>query len=339
MASFGGCFLWLSVAVLVIAAGLPLLLSEFAGGWTRASRSSFSPEKMSRLDGKTVLVTGANTGIGRVTAVELARKGALVLVHGRSQERLKAVLDDIHDAGGKARAVIADFGRLETVAVMAAAVREITQEPLDIVVLNAGLCKDCVGKTDAGFEMTKDGFELHIQVNHLANQLLVELLMRSGGLSKSTRLVTVSSALHQQSYPEGMRLASWRKKDPDYTDGAAYGQSKLANIMMAHYVQQKIGIPSVSVHPGIIATDLGRYSDKEEHSLGMTVFRALFKFARMTTEQGALTQLWAATQPSLTEGYFTPVANREAVNHPAFSDAASADCWDKTHAAIQGYIH
>ena len=98
-------------------------------------------------------MTGANTGIGRFTALHLARAGATVLIHGRSAERIAPVLDEIRSAGGKAEPLTADLASLAAMP-MAARASELAGGAIDIVVLNAGLCKNCMGTTDAGFEMT-----------------------------------------------------------------------------------------------------------------------------------------------------------------------------------------
>ena len=107
-----------------------------------------------KLEGKIALVTGANTGIGRFTALHLARAGATVLIHGRSAERIAPVLDEIRSAGGKAEPLFADLASLATIAPMAARASELAGGAIDIVVLNARLCRNCMGTTDAGFEMT-----------------------------------------------------------------------------------------------------------------------------------------------------------------------------------------
>lgn len=333
MVAVGSCMAVAAWCVLIVSAALPVLLSEAAGGWTIAARSSFSTAAIPSMKGKRILVTGANTGIGRVTALELARAGAVVVVHGRTRERVAAVVSDIAAAGGSSQVVTADFSSLKSVAHMASELAALG--PLDVAILNAGLCKECIGKTDAGFEMTGDGFELHIQVNHLAHQLLVELLLQSSTLTSTSRIVSVSSGLHARSYPEGILYESWQAKG-NYTDGFAYGQSKLANVMMAHEVHTRFGLASVSLHPGIIASDLGRYV--EPSGIVQILFSTLYSFACMTVEQGALTQLWAATVPDLQEGYFVPVGRREAPSHPAFSADNSAECWDRTHKILAPFL-
>jgi NAD(P)-dependent dehydrogenase (short-subunit alcohol dehydrogenase family) len=106
-----------------------------------------------KLEGKIALVTGANTGIGRFTALHLARAGATVLIHGRSAERIAPVLDEIRSAGGKAEPLFADLASLATIPPMAERAAELAGGAIDIVVLNAGLAKSFFWTTDA-FEMT-----------------------------------------------------------------------------------------------------------------------------------------------------------------------------------------
>lgn len=332
------CVSCCAVVVALLAACLPVLLSEVASGWTVVARSGFDPTTLPDLTGRVALVTGASTGIGRTTAKYLARAGATVLVHGRSAKRIAPVVEEIQAAGGKALHVLSDHGDLATIPPMAVAVAAMLDgRSLDIVVLNAGLCKDCVGDTDAGFEMTGNDFELHIQVNHLAHQLLVEALLANGALSSSSRLVSVSSALQDKTYAEGMRYEAWREKGLEYTDGKAYGQSKLANIMMASEVYRRFGVQSVSVHPGIIATDLGRFVEAGPRSTGKVIFSILFIAARMTVDQGSFSQLWAATAPNLTQGYFLPVG-REAVPHASFNTNSSSECWDRSHELLKQFL-
>jgi NAD(P)-dependent dehydrogenase (short-subunit alcohol dehydrogenase family) len=100
--------------------------------------------------------------------------------------------------------------------------------------------------------------------------------------------------VESQSYAEGMRYENWRGKGSNYTDGSAYGQSKLANVFMAQQLYRRFGVASVSVHPGIIATDLGRYrtiSGFLDYMIGFLV-----NSARMNADQGSWNQLWAAVQ-------------------------------------------
>ena len=106
-----------------------------------------------KLEGKIALVTGANTGIGRFTALHLARAGATVLIHGRSAERIASVLDEIRSAGGKAEPLFADLASLATIPPMAERAAELAGGAIDIVVLNAGLAKSFFWTTDT-FEMT-----------------------------------------------------------------------------------------------------------------------------------------------------------------------------------------
>eukprot|EP00927_Polykrikos_kofoidii_P078523 TRINITY_DN75332_c0_g1_i1.p1 TRINITY_DN75332_c0_g1~~TRINITY_DN75332_c0_g1_i1.p1 ORF type:complete len:343 (+),score=66.33 TRINITY_DN75332_c0_g1_i1:110-1138(+) len=341
MASFGCC---LSVTALIMAflsAALPLLMSEMAGGWTAIYKSGYDPVRdIPKLDGRYALVTGATTGIGRFTALHLGRAGATVFVHGRTAAKAASVVGEIRAAGGKAEVVTADLASLATVQTMAVDVASKlgAGKALDIAVLNAGLCKDCMGQTDEGFEMTKDGFELHIQVNHLSHQLLVEALLATQSLIKSSRVVSVSSGLEAMTFPEGIRYNYWREKGKEYKDGTAYSQSKLANIMMASELHRRYGVEAVSVHPGIIATDLGRYIEERGISMVMTVFReAIFKQAQMTTDQGSYTQLWAATTPGVKPGFYHPVG-KTVTPHASFNDETSKECWDRSHEHLKKYL-
>lgn len=333
---FGAC----AGLVLVVAAALPLLLSEMVAGWTVAYRSSFNLADLPSLTGKIIVMTGASKGIGRTASVMLAQKGAKIFVHARSQAGAGPVVKEIQELGGQAEALIGDLQDLKDVKAMA---DELLKQRLkvDVLVCNAGVAKDTSGKTDAGFELTKDGFELHIQVNHIAHQLLVEKLIDGGALDRSTsRLVVITSALEGSplAYPEGVRYENWKQKGTNYTDGAAYSQSKLANIMMAHEVQARHGIKSISLHPGIIQTELGRLREKNLWS-GIEYLKLnLFLLACMSPEQGAWTTVWAAAAPNVGTGFYHPVGRLVKPTHGAFSISSSAKCWDKTHELLEAYL-
>eukprot|EP00405_Crypthecodinium_cohnii_P010779 CAMPEP_0206426286 /NCGR_PEP_ID=MMETSP0324_2-20121206/4285_1 /ASSEMBLY_ACC=CAM_ASM_000836 /TAXON_ID=2866 /ORGANISM="Crypthecodinium cohnii, Strain Seligo" /LENGTH=320 /DNA_ID=CAMNT_0053891207 /DNA_START=154 /DNA_END=1112 /DNA_ORIENTATION=- len=305
--------------VAAIAMALPIIFSEVAGGWTVAARSPWSLKDMPDLTGKTALVTGASTGIGRVTAIELARAGARVFIHGRKAEQMEKLKSEIEE-----KVVLSDFTDLQSIGSMVRGMGStLNGSTLDIAILNAGYCKDCMNSyADSGFELTKDGFEKHIQVNHLAHQLLVEWLMHDGLLdSESCRLVTVSSMGYKNAHETGVRPETWTQRADDYTEFKAYGQSKLANILMARELNRRFTFSSVSLHPGVIATDIWRGVNHEPIYAKFMNF--IFSSASMTTEQGALNQLWAAVRSKPESAYYNPVASPGAVHHPAFNDESS----------------
>ncbi|MFG2196828.1 SDR family NAD(P)-dependent oxidoreductase [Streptomyces sp. NPDC048639] len=199
----------------------------------------------SSLSGRTVLVTGATSGIGWETARQLAERGSTVLVHGRTAEEAQAATDRLIATAGingtQLCAVGADFARLEEVEQLAH--RVVQEHPhLDVLVNNAGMA------APERHTITADGNEIAFQVNFLAHYLLTCLLEPALTSDPGGRVVNVSSSLH--------RTASIQWSDPNrvrrYSRLAAYAQSQLALTVFAADPR----VTAVSVHPGICDTAL-----------------------------------------------------------------------------------
>ncbi|WP_405486583.1 SDR family NAD(P)-dependent oxidoreductase [Streptomyces sp. NBC_00096] len=199
----------------------------------------------SSLSGRTVLVTGATSGIGYETARQLAGRGAVVLLHGRTAEEARAAADRLIATAGidgtLVRPLAADFARLEEVENLAHAV--VREHPrLDVLVNNAAIA------APERHTLTADGNEISFQVNFLAHYLLTDLLAAALTTDPGGRVVNVSSSLH--------RTAAIQWNDPQrirrYSRLAAYAQSQLALTVFASDPR----VTAVSVHPGICETGL-----------------------------------------------------------------------------------
>jgi NAD(P)-dependent dehydrogenase (short-subunit alcohol dehydrogenase family) len=241
---------------------------------------------MTTLLGKNVLITGANTGIGRVTARELAKRGAHVFVACKSRERSQALLDEVAaiPGAGSIEWLALDLGDLASVRQCAAEFLA-RNVPLHILINNAGL---------AGTRgLTKDGFELAFGVNHLGHFLLTDLLLQRIKESAPARIVTVSSRAHTR-----CREILWdglRKRTATVTAIDEYAQSKLANLLFSAELSRRLqgtGITTYSLHPGVVATEVWRHLP--------WFLRPLLKLAGMiNAEEGAKTTLYCATAPEL----------------------------------------
>ena len=258
--------------------------------------------------GKTIIVTGANTGLGFETSKALAAKGAKVILACRDEHRGQAALERIQKENPRADLELMrlDLSSLQSV-------REFSEsflsqnDRLDILINNAGVMTPPEAHTT-------EGFELQIGVNFLGHFLLTALLFDRLQQTENARIVTLSSLMHR---PGKIDIDSFLGPDK-YKPWREYSQSKLACLMFALELQKRleaneIPIKSMAAHPG------GTKSDLQRHSL----MSRMMGFLLMETSQGALPTLYAATEPNLKGGeYIGPNGWFELGGHPAPSKIA-----------------
>ena len=237
------------------------------------------------LEGRTCVVTGANTGIGRATARELARRGARVVLACRSRLRTEAALDEVRRAGGSdaAHFVELNLGSLDSVR-KAAGELLARPDPIHVLINNAGLA----GKRG----LTADGFELTFAVNHLGHFLLTHLLLERIRSSAPARVVTVASKAHFGA--PGIDFDALRARTASSTGFREYEVSKLANVLFSAELGRRLAgtrVTTYALHPGVIASDIWR-------NLPWPV-RPLAKLFMKSIEDGAATTLWCASAPEL----------------------------------------
>ncbi|WNV83505.1 oxidoreductase [Umezawaea sp. Da 62-37] len=285
--------------------------------------------------GRTVVITGANSGLGLRSAEVLSARGARVLMACRSPERGAEALRRVLATGGKAELVELDLADLSSVRRAAADIRERTGDAVDVLMNNAG-----VMATPRGW--TVDHFETQFGTNHLGHAALTWLLMPALRTRPGARVVTLSSLAHKMG---GFQVADPNFEARGYSAWQAYGQSKLANLLFAnalarHLAAAGLDVTSVAAHPGLTGTNLGANHAKSQGSalLGRAV-KVWDAVATQSVEKGALPQLYAATAPGvLPDDYYGPGALGETRGHPrpasrtkAAQDDVTADrLWDLT---------
>lgn len=232
------------------------------------------------LTGRIALVTGANTGIGRVTAVELARAGATVYLACRSRERTEPVLREIAAMGkGAAHFLALDLGDLESVRACAQAFLA-TGQPLHLLINNAGMA--------GSGGLSASGFELTFGICHIGHFLLAQLLLDRLRASAPARVVVVSSRAHR--HAKSIDFASLRQPTHGMKGLPEYAVAKLSNILFARRLAKELegsGVTTYALHPGVVATEVWR------HTPGWLQFLA--KPFMRSPEDGAATTLYCAT--------------------------------------------
>ncbi|XP_049754393.1 retinol dehydrogenase 11 [Elephas maximus indicus] len=270
--------------VLLLLIPLPFLL-YIAAPQIRKMLSSGVCTSTVQLPGKVAVVTGANTGIGKETARELAQRGARVYLACRDVQKGELVAKEIQTKTGNQQVLVRKLDLADTKSIRAFAKGFLEEEKqLHILINNAGVMM-------CPYSKTADGFEMHMGVNHLGHFLLTHLLLEKLKESAPSRVVNVSSLAHHLGRIHFHDLQS----EKFYSDGLAYCNSKLANILFTRELARRLkgsGVTTYSVHPGTVNSELTRYSSF------MTWMWWLFSFFLKTPQQGAQTSLYCA----ITEG-------------------------------------
>jgi NAD(P)-dependent dehydrogenase (short-subunit alcohol dehydrogenase family) len=244
--------------------------------------------------GRLAVVTGANTGLGLETAQVLAARGAAVVLAVRDIEKGKQAADRIAGTTPGANVMVQplDLASLDSIRAAAGELRS-THPRIDLLINNAGVMYPPK-------QTTRDGFELQFGTNHLGHFALTGLLLEQMLPVPGSRVVTVSSIGHRIRARINFDDLQWERS---YSRVAAYGQSKLANLMFTYELQRRLSGPgttiAVAAHPGFADTELMRYLPA-----GLDVPAQLFS---QTAAMGALATLRAATDPGVRGGqYYGP---------------------------------
>lgn len=239
------------------------------------------------MDGKVALVTGASSGIGKATALGLARMGATVVLACRDSERGEAARREIvKETNNDAVSVaLVDLANLESVRSLARDFRKRFPQ-LHVLVNNAGVFA-------SKRVLTVDGFESAFAINHLAHFLLTNLLLDLLKSSAPSRIVNVTSEAQGRGHINFDDLQGVR----NYSGMKSYPQSKLANVLFTYELARQLegtGVTANCVHPGAVRTNFGR------HSGGiMGVMVRIFAPFMLSPEEGAKTVIWLASSPEV----------------------------------------
>jgi retinol dehydrogenase 12 len=274
---------------------------------------------MSDLAGKTYVITGANTGIGKITARELAKRGAHVILACRSADKTQPVIDELKRETGNDKIEFVPLDLSDLASVRRCAEDLITRNiPIHGLINNAGL---------AGSRgTTKDGFELTFGTNHLGHYLLTRLLLDRIKQSGPARIVNVASASHYQA--KGINWDALRNKTKSRTGLPEYAVSKLSNVLFTKELARRLegtNVTTYALHPGVVATDVWRRVPSP--------VRWVMKKFMVTPEEGAQTSIRCATDPALateTGRYYDRDGKERKPNKLANDEQLAAELWSKS---------
>ena len=273
---------------------------------------------------QTVVVTGANTGIGKATALALAREGWRVYVASRSAEKGEAAVAAIKAAAGSSDVffLALDLADLESVRSFAEGFLA-RGESLHVLVNNAG-----VGGARG---LTRQGFELMFGVNHLGHFLLTQLLLERLTSTAPARVVTVASDAHYQA--RGIDWEALRRPARGITGLGEYAVSKLCNVLFSQELARRTagtGVTTYALHPGVVASDIWRRVPWP--------VRPLVTRRMLSVDQGAATSLYCATSPAVASEsglFYDKSAPRPA--SPVATPELAAELWQRSQAWTAAY--
>ncbi|MEU7100562.1 SDR family NAD(P)-dependent oxidoreductase [Streptomyces longwoodensis] len=294
---------------------------------TRPRSTRWSTHDIPDQHGRTAVITGANTGIGFETARALAARGATVVLAVRDPQKGERAAEEIRHATRTADVEVQrlDLSSLASVRTAADQLRA-THPRIDLLINNAGVMY-------TPHRTTADGFELQFGTNHLGHFALTALLFDLLPPSKSSRVVTVSSAGHRMGGPIDLDDLQWQRRP--YNRTAAYGHSKLANLLFTYELQRRLpddGPRAVAAHPGGADTSGSKAAMSHSSRLTRTAFALVRPLLLQTPAMGALPVLRAATDPAVRGGeYYGPRGFQQSKGHPTVVRSSPASY----HTALQ----
>lgn len=272
------------------------------------------------MQGKTVLITGGNAGIGLAAAIDLARQGAEVVIVSRNAQKGEEALQEIAAAAsGAAPAMLqADLGSFAQVRQLAQTFLE-RYPRLDVLINNAGAFF-------SAYDETEDGIERQFAINHLAPFLLTNLLMECLKASTPARIVNVASRAHYRGWMNFDDIGFKQSYDGFIK---AYSQSKLANVLFTKELARKLegtGITVNCLHPGVVGTSIAQKESKGIYRLGWALMRPFM----MSAADGAKTTIYLASSPQVegvTGEYFDKCKAKPAAK-AALNQANARRLWE-----------
>ncbi|KAG2175260.1 hypothetical protein INT44_007748 [Umbelopsis vinacea] len=302
----------------------------------------FDLDMIPDMSGKVCIVTGSNTGIGKACAMELASKGAHVIVASRNSSKGQEAVNEIKAETGNE---LIEYLQLDLMSL--ASVTKFIEEfkaknlPIHVLLNNAGIMAN-------PFTLSEDGIESQFATNHASSLFPCDFslifhpsLPTNEFYSAPSRIINVSSNGHRFIFCSGLKLQEMND-EKSYSPFGAYGRSKAANILFTRELDQRLeaeGITNVYVnanHPGVVDSELARYSS-------VMIQAILRKLVLISTKDGAITQLYLATSPeverdSIKGKYYIPFGMEKAPQQESRSQENQTALWNYTEALLKEKI-
>ncbi|XP_028263545.1 retinol dehydrogenase 13-like [Parambassis ranga] len=260
------------------------------------------------IKGKTVVITGANTGIGKETARELAKRGGRIIMGCRDMQKCEATAKEIrgNTLNPHVYACHLDLASMKSIQEFAEKINQ-EEKRVDILINNAGVMRCPAWKTE-------DGFDMQFGINHLGHFLLTNLLLDKLKESAPSRVINLASLAHIVGKMDFEDL-NWEKKKFDTKQ--AYCQSKLANVLFTRELAKRLqgtGVAVNAVHPGVVATELGRHTGLHQSVFSSSVLSPFFSLLVKSPELGAQPSIYLAVSEEMegvTGRYYDVMTEKE----------------------------
>lgn len=292
---------------------------------------AFDPSKdIPSLAGKVILITGANTGLGKATAIELVKHSpAHVYLTSRNVTKGQAALEEVRGAASddtKVSLLNLDLSSFESIKAAAA---EFLQrvERLDVLLLNAGIM-------GAPAALTKDGYEMHIGTNHLGHALLLKLLQPVLEKTPDTRVIHLSSGGFRHVGPEGIEFDTLKSATSTTALPLRYAQSKLACLLYAREAAKRYHFTNIAINPGEVQTDL--FTREAGDELMRYLQTEVAPKLEIPIDEGVKNHLWASTCPDIENGeFYEPVGKTGGLEGHGLDDEMARKLWDWTEEQLK----
>jgi NAD(P)-dependent dehydrogenase (short-subunit alcohol dehydrogenase family) len=282
---------------------------------------------------QTILITGANDGIGRATAERLAKTGAHLVLACRDEVKAQHAAQAITEKTGNHHIDTLPLDLSDFSSIRAAADEFLAEHPkLDVLINNAGVYTDSL-------ELTKDGYELQFGVNYLGHFLLTMALMPAIRCCRHcSRVINVSSALHTKG---GLDFGSFQGEQGEkhYNGSKSYAQSKLANVLFTMELDRRFGeeLTTNCLHPGVVGT---RLANKKAGALTSTVW-SMYKPFATPPYKGADTSVYLAQSPEVQDVSGRYFDEKQCLRKPssiARNEQLARRLWEFSEKAVEGYL-